>query len=115
VIDELYPPGDPLPHLTPHTIEDPVRLRAELAEVRRNGHAVDHEESSVGLSCVAAPVYGSATLLAAMSVSVPTARFPSERQEELLTQLRAHAWQLSTRLGSGADVEHIAAGTTRCL
>ncbi|MCW2859785.1 MAG: hypothetical protein JWP48_1493, partial [Actinoallomurus sp.] len=41
--------------------------------------------------------------------------FPSERQEELLTQLRAHAWQLSTRLGSGADVEHIAAGTTRCL
>jgi IclR family transcriptional regulator, KDG regulon repressor len=115
VIDELYPLGDSLPRLTPHTIEDPVRLRAELAKVRRNGHAVDHEESSVGLSCVAAPVNGSANLVAAMSVSVPTARFAGERQEELLTQLRAHARQLSTRLGSGADLEHIAAGSTRCL
>ncbi|MCW2940249.1 MAG: transcriptional regulator, IclR family [Actinomycetia bacterium] len=115
LIDEMYPLRKQLPRLTPYTIEDPVRLRAKLAETRSNGFAVEHEESSVGLSCVAAPVYDSANLVAAMSISVPTARLPEERQGELLVQLRACVRQLSTRLGLSSNPEHITAGTTRCL
>ena len=114
-VDAMYPLGEQLPQLTPHTVTEPERLRANLAEARRKGYAVDHEESSVGLSCVAAPVYDSANLVAAMSISVPTARLPEERQEELLVQLRACARQLSTRLGLSSNPEHITAGTTRCL
>lgn len=43
------------PH-TPHTITDPDRLRACLAEVRRTGYAVTTEEMTLGSCSVAAPV-----------------------------------------------------------
>ena len=43
---------------TPNTIIRPRRLREELAEVRRRGYAIDGEEITRGLVCVAAPVHG---------------------------------------------------------
>jgi DNA-binding IclR family transcriptional regulator len=43
------------PH-TPHTITDPDRLRACLAEVRRAGYAVTSEEMTLGSFSVAAPL-----------------------------------------------------------
>jgi IclR family transcriptional regulator, KDG regulon repressor len=60
----------PLRRLTPRSICEPTALAAELMRVRREGVAVDDEESRLGLACVAAPVMGrSGRPLAAMSVS----------------------------------------------
>lgn len=42
--------------VTPHTVTDPARLRAQLAEVRRRGFARTGEEMSVGTSSLAVPV-----------------------------------------------------------
>ncbi|HEY9523199.1 MAG TPA: IclR family transcriptional regulator [Thermopolyspora sp.] len=55
---------------TPNTITDPVRLRVELAEVRRTGLAHTFEEMSIGTCSVAAPVWGDdgAGPVAALSV-----------------------------------------------
>jgi DNA-binding IclR family transcriptional regulator len=50
--------ADGLTALTPHTITDPARLRACLAEVRRAGYAVTSEEMTLGSCSVAAPVRG---------------------------------------------------------
>jgi DNA-binding IclR family transcriptional regulator len=62
----------PLIGLTPRSICEPDSLAAELTRVRRDGVAMDHEESRLGLTCVAAPVMGrSGRPLAAMSVSAP--------------------------------------------
>lgn len=56
------------PH-TPHTITDPVRLRAALAEVRRTGYAVTSEEMTLGSFSVAAPVRAAGgEVLAALSL-----------------------------------------------
>lgn len=41
---------------TPRTIVAPGLLDAELARIRERGVAVEHEESTVGIACVAAPV-----------------------------------------------------------
>jgi IclR family acetate operon transcriptional repressor len=41
---------------TPRTIIAPGLLDAELARIRERGVAVEHEESTVGITCVAAPV-----------------------------------------------------------
>jgi DNA-binding IclR family transcriptional regulator len=114
-VGELFPTAEQMPSLTPNTIDDPARLIAALAETRRRGYAVETEESSVGLSCIAAPVYDSSALVAAMSMSVPTARFPDERREELLDQLLAGARELSMRLGASSYPSRISPGTTRCL
>jgi len=43
---------------TPNTITDGKRLREELENVAQQGYAVDREEITRGLVCIAAPVYG---------------------------------------------------------
>jgi DNA-binding IclR family transcriptional regulator len=64
-----------LPQVTPHTVTDPVRLRAQLAEVRRRGFARTSEEMSVGTSSLAVPVLGAdRTVIAALGLVVAGAR-----------------------------------------
>ena len=47
-----------LQSFTPNTITDGKRLREELENVTQQGYAVDREEITRGLVCIAAPVYG---------------------------------------------------------
>ena len=48
-----------LPRLSPRTITTPGALERDLHDVRSRGFAQDREESHVGVSCVAAPAFGS--------------------------------------------------------
>ena len=65
----------PLTRLTPRTITDLRKLRAQLAEVRARGYAQTLEELEEGLNAVAAPVRGmSGDVIAALSVSGPAFR-----------------------------------------
>ena len=47
-----------LKRYTANTITDPKALRLELETVVANGYAVDREEITRGLVCIAAPIYG---------------------------------------------------------
>lgn len=61
---------------TPRTIVTPGVLQRQLGTVRERGLAYEHEESTVGISCVAAPVLDSAEqVIAAISVTGPVTRF----------------------------------------
>ena len=53
---ERYVRKPGLRRFTAHTITDPDGLRAELAEARRRGYAVEREEFDDDFCCVAAPV-----------------------------------------------------------
>lgn len=99
-LDLLYPPGDALPRLTATTLADSSALRAELRRIRERGHALDWQESTVGLGCVAFPVYDAAGLAAALSVSVPVDRFEGAR-DLLIDRTGSAASALSRRLGGG--------------
>lgn len=56
--------------LTPFTITDPDRFRAVLGEVRKNGYAIDFQESSINGSCIAVPVWDNeGTIIASLSFS----------------------------------------------
>ncbi|WP_432835646.1 IclR family transcriptional regulator [Dactylosporangium sp. CA-092794] len=58
---------------TPRTITSPTALRRELAEIPAHGLAIDREEGNVGVSCVAAPIFGPlGAVAAALSVTGPT-------------------------------------------
>lgn len=97
---ERFPDGQPLAAITPQTITDPWALRAEIEAIRARGYAFDYDESTPGLSCVAAPVYGAGgTIVAGMSIAVPSVRFTPARRNELLTLVRLQARRLSTILG----------------
>ncbi len=78
--------------LTPSTITDPDRLRAELQEIRALGLAHDREEIEVGLRCVAAPVLGAnGQVVAAVSVAGPAERYSEDRLPGLGEMVRAAA------------------------
>ena len=65
---------------TPHTIVAPGLVMKNLQVVRERGFAVDREESTIGIACVAAPVFsGSREAVAAVSVAAWAHRLDLKR------------------------------------
>jgi IclR family KDG regulon transcriptional repressor len=77
-----------LPALTQNTITDRARLREELAGVREAGYAVDDQELTIELRCVAAPVLlRGRDLVSAVSISGPADRLLRDTIPDLLPSL----------------------------
>ncbi|MGW3809296.1 IclR family transcriptional regulator [Micromonospora sp. NPDC005113] len=92
--------GVELEPFTPQSITDHDRLRAVLADVRREGVARDDRESNPEVRCVAAPVLDASNhCVAAISISVPTERMTEDHALELTGVVREAAAEFSARLG----------------
>jgi IclR family acetate operon transcriptional repressor len=93
-------PAGRLRRTAPGTIVDRTRLDEELERVRAEAFATAIDELEPGLTALAAPVHGpTGDVIAALSVSGPTLRLPSERIAELKPVLTTQAAALSARLG----------------
>ena len=58
---------------TENTITDPQELKKELRQIKKQGYALDREEVTRGIMCVAAPVFGiGAEIVCAISVAFPS-------------------------------------------
>jgi DNA-binding IclR family transcriptional regulator len=58
---------------TSNTITNSTQLRSELRQVKKQGYAIDNEEITRGLVCVAAPIFGvDGKVAGAMSCTVPS-------------------------------------------
>ena len=96
---EAYLGDQPFVMLTANTVTDPARLRADLAEVKARGWAIDDGEIYLGLRCVAVPVRGAdGRVLAAISCSGSTDIVTWERVPELAASLRDAADTVETKL-----------------
>jgi DNA-binding IclR family transcriptional regulator len=94
------PPALPLRALTERTITDAAELAREVERVRVRGWASAVGELEEGLNGVAAPVWdGSDRCVAALSVSGPAYRLPSERLPELAALAERAAGEIGRRLG----------------
>ena len=84
---------------TARTITDADTLLEHLAQVRRNGYAVDDEEDAIGIICVGAPFFGhDGSVAGAVSVTGIKGNLPSWRLGELGRQVRACADRVSAIL-----------------
>lgn len=93
-------PTGTLERRTPHTITSRTELERDLATVIRRGYAVAREELEPGLVAVAGPVHArDGTVVAAISVSGPTARITDRRADQFGALLVAEAASLSSILG----------------
>ena len=92
--------GARLKRFTPHTICDWATLEAELAEVRRLGFALGHEELEPGLVAIAAPIYAIGGQTAGvLSVSGPSFRMTATATEAYAPHVVAAAAAISRSLG----------------
>jgi DNA-binding IclR family transcriptional regulator len=71
-------------------------LEKEIANAAADGYGISHDEREVGLSAVAVPIHGRrGEVVAALSYSGPTSRFPDERMPELIADLQWAAERLT--------------------
>jgi IclR family acetate operon transcriptional repressor len=76
----------PLEPRTPNTIVDPAAFERELGKVRAQGYAIDREEFTLGVCCVAVALDAGAAPFA-LSLSAPRERFEESEAEYLATVL----------------------------
>lgn len=92
--------GRPLVAFTERTLVAPAALRADLAAARARGWALDDEERTGGMRCVAAPIFNlHREAVAGVSVSGPTLRVTSARVEALGAVVRAAADRVTREIG----------------
>ena len=90
----------PLPRFTENTRDTLPKLLADLEVIRTRGWSIDDEEHTLGMCCLAAPIfneYGEA--IAGISVSGPAVRLPDGKLAELGPVVRAAAEGVTRAMG----------------
>ena len=89
-----------LERFTDSTITDPDHLFTELAMIRRKGYAVDDEERTEGMRCIAAPIFDAyGDPIAGLSVSGPTFRIPKNATSRIGEIVAEAALEVTKKLG----------------
>ncbi|MFQ8431813.1 HTH-type transcriptional regulator BhcR [Amaricoccus sp. W119] len=98
-LDRLVGVG-PFEAYTPRTITGRAALEADLAAIRARGWAVDDEERTEGMRCVAAPIFNEfREAVAGVSISGPTVRVTPDRAEAIGAAVRAAADRVTLATG----------------
>lgn len=97
VIDGIIEAG--LKRFTDNTITNGKKLRAELAQIRKRGYAIDDGEHQPGLRCIGAPIHDSSgRVIAGVSISGPAWKIPATEIESFSKIVIHHAAQISANL-----------------
>jgi IclR family KDG regulon transcriptional repressor len=87
--------------LTEKTITDPKMFKQELALVREQGYALDDEEITRGIMCVASPIFGlQRKLVCAISLTFPSYIKDDRSIEPEVSSIIKYAALISESLGS---------------
>ena len=93
-----------LERFTAKTLAEPDKLFAELEVIRARGWAIDDEERTPGMRCIAAPIYNEyGEAFAGLSVSGPTVRVTDERLGEIGPKVKRAAEAITKSIGGHAS------------
>lgn len=85
-----------LPRYTPNTLTQITKLWSQIANVHKQGFALDNEEAEEGVSCIGVPVRDAhGVMVAGISISAPRER----RQQSWISLIKKAGSDLSARLG----------------
>jgi len=85
----------PVERRTPKTVTDVSNLRRILVKIQQDGHAVERDQTDLGVTCIAAAVVVRGEPIAAISLSIPTARVSADAEGSGIAAVRASAVSLS--------------------
>jgi IclR family acetate operon transcriptional repressor len=90
-----------LTRYTPHTLTTISELDQDMKASRTRGYAVDADEKTLGMRCIAAPVFdANGEAVAGLSVSGPSSRISDDQISDLGNKVRSAARDLSLALGA---------------
>lgn len=85
---------------TDKTITDEASLREELLKVQEQGYAIDDNEISYDIKCLAAPIFNHmGEVIYSVGISGPSSRMTAEKTELLISRLTKTAKTISEQLG----------------
>lgn len=85
---------------TDNTMRDQAQFISHLDSISAQGYSVDDEEQSVGLRCIAAPIFNEHhEPIAAISISGPRLRITDQRIESLGLLIKSIAQQITVAMG----------------
>lgn len=85
---------------TPSTITTRERLETELRKIRDIGYAVDNEELTAGVRCMAAPIYNHrGEVVYCLGISGPSTRIRAAKMKDYAHKVKKVADQISAKLG----------------
>lgn len=89
-----------MPGFTRKTLTNDRRFFRDLAETRERQWALDDEEATIGMRCVASPIHNEfREVVAAVSISGPTTRLTYDRIGELGPRIKRVAGEITARIG----------------
>ncbi|MCX9044977.1 IclR family transcriptional regulator, partial [Citrobacter portucalensis] len=98
-LEVLLPANKKLKKFTDNTITDVDTLKAELYKIRQRGWSYDDEEDSLGVRCIAVPVFNShREVVAAISISGVAFQLPDDKRTNLANLLVTASSRLTSLL-----------------
>ena len=92
--------GKALTHFTAHTLDTLPALLKDIQQIRSRGWSIDDEEHTLGMRCIAAPVFNEhSEAIAGISVSGPAVRLPKDKVALLGPIIRRTADELTRAMG----------------
>jgi len=85
---------------TPSTVVDAKRLRDIFQEICRAGYSIEVDQTDVGVTCLAAPIFDVRGVQAAISLSVPSSRIDKAQTDKWLKRVRHIAKRITKNLRS---------------
>ena len=76
-----------LPQKTPETIASEETLMAHLSDIRKQGYAINEQETAEGVSTVAAPIVANDRVHGAIVIAATTARMNNEEYQQKFIEL----------------------------
>lgn len=90
----------PLRPRTDNTLTDPAKIRERLEGIRKDGYAIENEESEIGMRCIAAPIRDSeGVVVAAVGLAGPSQRLSTHSVANFAPHVKDAADSISMRLG----------------
>ena len=90
----------PLVAHTPKTITEKTSFKDRLKLIRESGYYVDIDETFVGYTAIAVPIYGEkAKVIASIGLSGPSFKIEGERRENLIKLMKETAQHISKKMG----------------
>ncbi len=83
---------------TPYTLDSEKKLYAALEKVRLQGYAIEENETDLGVVCIGAPVFYDGRPIAAVSISLPTARAQHAGLDQLIAMVKMTASEICAKL-----------------
>ncbi len=83
---------------TTETVTDVNQLRKIHRRARQDGYAVEQDQNDVGVTCIGAPIYENEEIIAAISLSVPSARADAKAVKRFIKTVVQTGQQISKQI-----------------